>query len=479
MAVIEINSIRKIKINLEDYDYRSDLNHRLFLYHLKATDVRLLEEIVYSSIQISISKLITLVQISEKELFDALEKFVTLGLISIRGDIIFVDKQKRKYFEMHLMRFDEDFKPDMHYFQSLLKTLPIHLLPSWYSISKTSDNIFESIVEKYLLTPSIYEHHLEEFLSSDPLLQQIGDDLFSHPQKEIALFPLMQKLRLNSIQLEQIILLLEYTAIAGCVFHKKGPNFEPYLCAFKEWHEYGDFLQKTDPKEIADPKKIDQSYLGDFNFIENMTSCLKCLKEKALPILETSPLSISLEWVQNYLKKSKNLQFSNLEDASDYLKSVFSKLIQIDLATIKDHKIVFSEKASYWLKMSLEDQALYLYRHPLNQQASLDLSLPLKNEKHLREAEKSILRVLNKGWVDYESFLKSVCVPLSEVSIVTLKKQGGSYSYEPVQYTEDEKHLLKKTVLDWLFEVGCVAKGKFQNKDCFRITNFGKKLFER
>lgn len=478
MAVIEINSIRKIKINLEDYDYKSDLKDRLFLSHLTHFDIRLLEEIVYSSIQIPIKKLMLLVKAQEKDVFDALEKFVTLGLISIRGDTIFVDKQKRKYFETHLIRFDKDFKPDMHYFQTLLKNLPIHILPAWYSISKSSDNIFDSIVEKYLLTPTIYEHHLEEFISQDPILQKMGEEVFSHPELEISISDLMKRLNLDPLACEKYILLLEYTAICGSVFRKKGSSYEAFLTPFKEWQDYLAFLKKTDPTVISQTQKIAITTTSDFNFIENMTLCLKSIKESPLKLMESNPVSFSLEWTKAYLKKSKNLHFTNLEDASDYLKMVFKKLLQIDLALIQNNQILSSEKASLWLKMSHDEQALYLYRHPQNQQASSDLPESLGTEKHLREAEKSILRVLNKGWVDYDDFLKSLTVPFSDTSSITLKKQGGSFSYEPIQYTVEEKYLLKKTVLDWLFEVGVVAKGKINNKDCFRITDFGKKLFE-
>src|SRR5690606_655670 len=98
--------------------------------------------------------------------------------LSIEGDTIFVDKDKRKYFEIQISRFDEDFVPGMEFVQGLLKKVPIQVLPLWYATPRTSNNIFESIIEKYLLTPQIYQRYLSELSLGDPLFTSIMRDLF-------------------------------------------------------------------------------------------------------------------------------------------------------------------------------------------------------------------------------------------------------------------------------------------------------------
>ena len=141
-----------------------------------STDLEVLEEILYSSIQIPVEKLCKNTDRSLEEVLPTLQKFAKAGLLVLQKDTITVDKEMRKYFEFQIEKFDEDFKPGMDFLQSLLKKPPIHVLPIWYSIPRTSNNIFDSLVEKYLQTPQIFQRYIMELNFGEPVLKNIIQD---------------------------------------------------------------------------------------------------------------------------------------------------------------------------------------------------------------------------------------------------------------------------------------------------------------
>ncbi|MCI0382334.1 MAG: hypothetical protein L0207_04710, partial [Chlamydiae bacterium] len=69
-------------------------------------------------------------------------------------------------------------------------------------------------------------------------------------------------------------------------------------------------------------------------------------------------------------------------------------------------------------------------------------------------------------------------VPLNENQIVSLKRIGKHWQYLLPKYSEEDILLLKTVVWDWLFEIGAVAIGWHEDKECFRVTNFGQTLFQ-
>ena len=97
----------------------------------------------------------------------------------------------------------------------------------------------------------------------------------------------------------------------------------------------------------------------------------------------------------------------------------------------------------------------------------------------MREAEKSIIRVLNKSWVFYDEFFKGITAPLNDDHAITLKRSGKAWKYTTPVYTQEESALIRSTVLEWLFEAGLVQPGQLNGRDCFRITTLGQTLFAR
>ena len=177
----ELTQSRKNKVCLEDYNFKHDVENRLVLAEFTTVDLELLEEILYSSIKVPIRKLAKTLDLEDEEILPSVEKLSKTGLFCIEDDSILIDKDMRKYFEAQVIKFDPDFKPGMEFLQNLLKKVPISALPVWYSIPRTSNNIFDSIVEKYLLSPQIFYRYLGELNLADATQTAIMHDVFHAP----------------------------------------------------------------------------------------------------------------------------------------------------------------------------------------------------------------------------------------------------------------------------------------------------------
>ncbi len=210
--MLELSPARKNKINLADYNSQQDIENRILMSDFSTLDIEALEEILYSPLKISFKKLVRTVGCSEQDLHNTIKKLSSTGLVTIQDDAILVDKEKRKYFEFQIHRFDPQFKPDMEFLQGILRKVPIHLLPSWYSIPRTSNNIFESIVEKYLLTPHIFQRYLMELNFGDQTLNAIMNDVFTAPDFKVSSSDLISKYNLKRADFEEMLLILESVA---------------------------------------------------------------------------------------------------------------------------------------------------------------------------------------------------------------------------------------------------------------------------
>ena len=126
----------------------------------------------------------------------------------------------RKYFESQILKFEEDFYPGIEYLQGLLRKVPIQILPTWYSIPRTSNNIFDSLIEKYLITPHTYERYLSELTFSDEILTDIVRSVHQAPEYKVRADEIIKKHHLSHEQFEEHLLLLEFH-FACCLRYEK------------------------------------------------------------------------------------------------------------------------------------------------------------------------------------------------------------------------------------------------------------------
>jgi len=78
--LMELSPVRKNKISLSDYDYQKDIENRLLMSQFTSTDLEVLEEILYSSLQIPVKKLSKTLEIEEQKVFLSLEKLAKTDL---------------------------------------------------------------------------------------------------------------------------------------------------------------------------------------------------------------------------------------------------------------------------------------------------------------------------------------------------------------------------------------------------------------
>lgn len=453
--MFDVTTVKKHKITLTDYNYQRDIENRLLLSQFSEFDHAVLEEILFSPIRTPLRKMTKNLDCSEEELLPVLQKLSQTGLLAIEDDSVIVDKEVRKYFEVEMEKFEDDFTPGMEFLHHLLKKIPIHVLPVWYSIPRTSNNIFDSVIEKYLQTPQVFQRHLLDINFGNPIISAIAQEVFLAPQLEVTAKHLMKKFQISQEQFEEYMLVLELHFVCCLRYHKNSKGWEERVSPFQEWRDYQKFLKSTTPIPISEFTKIERFRPHDFSFVEDLSILLQFAKKQ--------PLSPSV-----FDTLAKRLPDMNRGIA--YLEHLLHKL---HLLKFVENDGFASATAIEWLEMRLENRALYLYRHTANRIRSM----PDATEKLIREAEKSITRVIHSEWVFFDDFIEGVIVPLGDHLPVSLKKSGKYWKYVRPEYSSDERQLIHAVVFEWLFEAGITAIGTYQGKECFMVTLFGQSLF--
>lgn len=454
--MLEISLIKKNKICLEDYNYKQDIENRLLISQLSACDLELLQEILYSPLKIAFQDLSNALNYEEKKLIFSLKKFIKSGLLSLNGSIIIVDKEKRKYFATRIIAFEPDFKPGMEFLQGLLKKVPIHTLPVWYNISRTSDRIFDSIVEKYLLTPQIFQRYLSALQFPDPIMEEILKDLLEAPEHLLYATDLMVKYSLSLEQFQTIVLLLEFHFVCCLTYKKIDSKWTEVLTFFQEWKDYLLFLRKTEPPTLCATSVIKES-TRDFCFLEDITFLISLAKKQPF-------------FYKDIIKLANCLHLNPVNKSHiKYIERLLKKIELLNLASIKNKSLSLLDKANEWFGLTNPQKSLLLYRHSYAPEM-----IGSFNERILRDIKKSVLRVANSEWVLFDDFLKGMTTTLSEESSIILKKQGRNWKYTLPFYNSRELILIEAIILEWLFELGIVELGIYRNDRCFRVTEYGK-----
>ncbi len=468
-----LTPIRKNKIILADYNYRRDIDNRLLMAELSVFDVDVLREILHSSLSFTVKQLADKVDSTEKAVIPVLDKLAPTKLITRQGSNVTVDKEMRKYYEFQIQKFDDDFEPNIEFIISSLSKVPIHALPNWYSLPRTADRITSSLIEKYLQCPKLYERYLEELVFDDKVLHGIMKDVLTAPDYKIYSDALRTKYKLSREQFEEYMLHLEYNFVCYLSYNKVDDMWQEVVTPFHEWREYLRFIRDTTPKPITDVEKIQRRRSGEFAFLQDLAAVIKAAQQAPLPVVAhpeedftLSPASIKA-WLPAFAKEKA-------EYTQDYFRHVLNKLQVLELGTIKQNKLQLSDHAKVWVKKSLQDQAMALYRHSSNRMLHASKHPSVHSERNIREAEKSLKRVVNCGWIYLDDFLKGITAPIGNNEPVALKNKGKRWRYAIPAYSPEELEMIKATICERLFEVGMVSLGLHRDKLCFTLTPFGK-----
>ena len=473
---------RKNKINLEDYDYEQDIQNRVFLSNLSSDELKVLQEIVYSSQRIPILRLSKQLEKTVSELSPILEKLEETKLYRIELDEVIVDKEMRKYFEIQIQKFDEDFTPGIDFLQSLLKKVPIHVLPNWYPIPRTSNNIFHSLIEKYLETPQTFQRYLSELSFGDSIFNQILTDIFTSPGYKMYSEEIRLKYALPREQFEEYLLYLEFNLVCCLAYEKEGDEWVEVVTAFKEWKDYLSFLKESQPNEIEDHSKIEEVRPYEFAFTHDLSIILELTLKEPLFVR----INQDEEWIfdrRSALLVADRCEGFDLkseegeEHFKNYMVRILQKLLFLKMCRIENHQLFPREDSKEWLQLPIEKRALHLYNETLTHYAFSEFSPEICTERNIREIERSLSRILDHGWVLLDEFLKGVIAPISEKSKMLLQKKGRNWKYSLPDYTEEELALIRKVVYEWLFEAGIIMQGSCNGREALKVTSFGRSMF--
>ncbi|MBA3816559.1 MAG: hypothetical protein H0X29_08590 [Parachlamydiaceae bacterium] len=464
-----VTSNKKInKIELTNYNYVRDIENRLLMAQLNILEVEILKEVLNGSLKFTTTQLADALDIDKSILIPVLDKLSATKLLQRTDKSVLVDKELRKYYEVQILKFDENFEPGMEFLQSLLSKVPIHILPDWYSISRTSDHIFHSIIEKYLHTPKIYERYLQELDFSDPELNAICLDVLSAPDFKLSSQYLIDKHGLSHESFEKIMLFLEFNMICCISYEMIDEKWEEMVTPFYEWREYLRFTRDTTPVAIANTLAIQRLHQSDFGFIKDMLTLLHAMQSDPVRVeilKESSEYSISLKTAKSIFE-----DFAVTPYSPPYLTQLVDRLQQLQLATISKQHLHITEHASEWLKLHIQDQAHSLFRLPPSSGSIMNSF----SEKDIREVEKNLRRVAHSGWISFESFFMGMTIPVGDSEGINLKCKGKRWKYYIPNYSESERQFIQATLCEKLFETGMVAIGFHEDALCFSVTPFGR-----
>ena len=459
---------KKNKINLDDYNYQRDIENRLLMSHFSVFEVEVLEEIINGSITMKISDLTDALDVSVDTIMPIIEDLKTTGLFVVKDDKIVVNKELRKYYEFQIEKFDDDFRPDMEFLQDLHSKVPIHVLPVWYSIPRTSDNIFKSLIERYLLTPSIYQRYLGELNFTDPTVSGIVEDVFSSPDKRVFSSELRERYSLSLEQFEEHMLHLEFNIVCCLVYVRVGKEWKEIVTPFYEWKELLSSRKERIPTTIVDG--VVKTRDNDFAFLEDMEKVIAAVKKDPITLEEDAPTEDTV--------KTLMLRCDIVENINDkwkkYFKEMVDKLLILKLVKRNKDTITLCEGTEEWLAMSLEEQGCYLLKNRRNTFVTVDIDKKLYADKNQRHLERSLAAVADLGWIYFDDFIASMEESIGTTDSVMLKRRGRRWKYTFPHYTAKEQDFIRAAIQEKLFEVGFVATGTHNDKPCLRVTTFGK-----
>lgn len=448
-------AVKKNKVELKDYSHERDVANRQVLSQLTQDEIVTLQEIVHGSLKTTIEKLAGLLKVEPITLEPLLKKMEEMELLKCDMGTISLNKDMRKYYCCELMRFNNSFEPDLQYLQNLLNKVPIHVLPSWYALPKSTDNIIHSIIEKYFLTPKAYQKHLDELSQELPQIDKLLKMILESENFLLPAKMVMETFKLTHAQFHELILTLEFH-LAGCLCYRQSQGrWEECVTLYHEWRQYQIFLKNYSPHEIVNEEEVIRDHPNDFGFVQDLSDYLThmlkgTLSKKAWPHVPQ-------------------------EMRDEYLQKLISAAHHLKLICIDGEKVTASSQAvADWLGKNKQDQASSVYFVILNHiRKGTDEALGC-TERDLREIEKSFRWVAQKNWIYFDEFCRAMTAAIGKHAPVTLVQKGKKWLYALPEYDEAEKQLLYNTIFNHMTAACLVATGKHGQRPCFRLTPYGR-----
>ncbi len=447
---------RKSRISLSDYGYRVDIEHRLMMAHFTEFEVEVLQEVLHGSLRFSAESLAHQLGVSVADITKTLGDLQRTKLFQLQNGHVVVDKELRKYYESQMEKFDDDFEPDVEFALTMLKRVPIHVLPSWYTIPKATDDIFSSIVEKHLATPQIYRRYLADLYYDDPISAGIVEDIFAAPDFKVCSKVICEKYKLSREQFEERLLQLEFQFACFLSYGRVDGEWQEVVTPLHEWRQFMRFQRDTQPVSIPE-EEVERYRSDDFGFMLDLGALLRASQQDRIVVKKGS---VDGTTVKTWLSQVAGERA--LEDP-EYLTALVSRAVQIHLCEIVDDQIKVLSTTDPWLQQIPLEQAVILYR-----------CIDRATERDLRSVEKSLKRVIGTGWVVFDDFMKGFLQPIGDGSAVQLVKKGKRWRYDIPVYNASAQVSIRNLIFQHLFQAGLIARGIWKGQDCFKVTTFGR-----
>lgn len=444
----DIQIQKKNRVDLSEYPYEQDLNYRLLLTSLSPTTTKLLIELFFLSSKTTLVKLKNALDVTENELKEFINEIAPFNMLSIEQDTVLIDKDVKKKIECFLEKFDEDFSHGIEYFQSLLKQVPINILPTWYSLPRSCDSIFLSLKEKIFHTPSQYLRHLQNIESDDPSVPLVIQGLLTATDHLLTMDQLESVSGKSGFELEKLILFLEFNFAAVMCYVEESGSWMSVLKLPHELSCYLNQLSVTPPFEPLAQNQVKPDRGIPLTFAFDLSQVLRFAKVNTLKG-QITPEGVIFDPI-GVQKLEQNLACEQNYALRLLKKAIELKLLEMDQGFISPH--VQSEQ---WLLYSLEKQALSLYK-----------AIWIQGSHGAKQVEKGLQTILQRGWVLADEVIQYVSYgkPL-------LQRTRDGYNYDLTdQVSITAEHL------DLLFESGLIEWGSIKEKRCVRLTELGKQI---
>ena len=367
---------------------------------------------------------------------------------------------------------------NMDFLQGLMRKVPIHILPTWYNTPRTSTNIFESILEKTLGTPRLYQRYLLELGFEDTILTGVMNDVFTAPDFTVRSKDIREKYGLTREEVEETLLILEFNFLCCLSYRQIGDEWKEVVTPFYEWREFLQFQRDNRPAPLPQEADVQETRKSELAFASDLTVLLNTLTSHHIVVEEDFDAEIYRIDVATLEKLAKGCEEMTVKgaDLDRYFSWLIEKALLLGLAELEEGKLVATEETAEWLEHSIQDQAAALYRHPDNTIVSVSIDPTLSSEKNLREIEKTLFPCGAGEWILFEDLLKGIYAPIGDKPETSLRKKGRHWAYVRPTYSDEEKAFIKAAIFERFFEAGFVSIGTFHDKPCLRVTPFGRTM---
>ena len=434
MLDTDVIHYRKNQINLSDYDLHFDIQIRAHLSAINERDVLFLEALIYNSLKITIEDLCTELDYSSSEITTLLSLHDTVGLYSVHGNIITIDKEVRKKIEWELEKFDPQFLPGLNLIRASLKKVPVYVLPQWYKLSKTTDNIFEAVREKFLITPQVYNAYLLENKLENPTAKQLYEAISNTENYEISLSDFLKEHPLSKEELHEAIILLEFNLMGCLIYKKNGNSYVPYVSFFSEWKTH-----------LIDLKKKQQV------FLKNSIS---------------SPLTTETPVVNQMTNLLENLKQINKKD--QYLPILHT------IGFINTEYTELSSRGKEWLELPHKNKCFVLFNTLLYRYLTYEPLYLITNENRIRECCAILINALSQRETELPTIMETLSLPLHKDHKMQITREGKIWAYSLPSFNEKEQNLLQHLLDHLLYYSGIINK----NNNKYTATEFGVLFFK-